>query len=830
MKLSIRALVLLILSSVAVAAKAIPLWQDADSFSLRNDLPLMAKASEARHLTANINLLSAQLLEVDNVDLEIPLPNGKTAIYHLEYSPIAEQGLLDKFPEVRTFRGIDVANPENRGRFDISPAGFRGMLSHEGKRVFIDPKYIGNSTIHISYYEADAQPLSARRDDQVVLPGVIRPSSLSRRVLAKGASDGSLRTYRLAVAATGEYTDIFSSDSDPIATKRSLAMAAIMSAVNRVNEVFEDDVGISFSLIANNDLIVYVDSTTDPYFNLSFNELEVNQTNIDTIIGPANYDVGHLFGTEFGGLATLGSACTDGDKARGQSGSDDPTGDSYHIQVVAHELGHQFGANHTFNGTAGSCGFGNRNASTAYEPGSGSTIMAYSNICGAENLPNPNDPSIDQIDTDPYFHAGSIAEITRFATTGVFDIGGSLFSGATCGDVTTPVNAVPDAVAGEDETVPANTPLFLSGSATDGDGDTLTYVWEQLDAGTASSSVDEWADDGSRTLFRSLPPTTISDRYIPDLVDVVDGDLDNGETIPATNRDVNLRLTVRDANGGTAFENKVLTVTTSAGPFDLITPEFDDVWTQGTAVVTWDVANTDVAPVSCSQVSIFYDDTIVDGSNVTSTSFSTPLVTNVANNGVALVPTPTTPTLNARVMVRCVDNVFYTISESTFEVSASSDPIVSSVSNASATEGGSLNFTIVMSAEPIADELLDFSLSANTASFDDFGSASFSSGVVNNNDGTLTIPAGVVTFSAVVPTTEDSSVESDETFVLSVGSASGTGTINDDDDTATSGGGENSSCSSPVCGEGSSGGSIGAMMFILMSLLLISNRRKRLLS
>lgn len=829
MKLSIRVLVLLILSCIATAihASSLSVWQDADALSLRSDLPLMAKASEARHLTANIDVLSAQLLEADNVDLEIPLPNGQTVIYHLEYYPIAEQGLLDKYPQIRTFRGIDVADPSNNGRFDISPAGFRGMFSHEGKRVFIDPKYIGNSTIHMSYYENDAQPLSAQPNDQVVLPGVIRPSSLSRRVLAKGASDGNLRTYRLAVAATGEYADIFSNDSDPIATKRSLAMAAIMSAVNRVNEVFEDDVGISFSLIANNDLIIYVDSTTDPYFNLSFNELEVNQTNIDTVIGPANYDVGHLFGTEFGGLANLGSACTDGAKARGQSGSGDPTGDSYHIQVVAHELGHQFGANHTFNGTADAC-FGNRNASTAYEPGSGSTIMAYSNICGDENLPDPDDPSADQVDTDPYFHAGSIAEITRFATTGVFDIGGSLLSGTTCGVVTTPVNAVPDAVAGEDETIPANTPLFLSGSATDGDGDTLTYVWEQLDAGAASSNVEEWVDDGSRALFRSLLPTTNSDRYIPDLVDVVDDDLDNGESIPSSNREINLRLTVRDGNGGTAFENKVLTVTTSAGPFDLITPEFDDVWTQGTTVVTWDVANTDVSPVNCSQVSIFYDDTIIDGNNVTSTSFSTPLVTNVVNNGVALVPTPTTPTLNARVMIRCADNVFYTISESTFEVSASFDPIVSSVSNASASEGSSLDFSIVMSAEPLVNESVDFSLSTNTASFDDFGSVSFSSGVVNNNDGTLTVPAGVVTFSAVVSTIEDSLVESDETFVLSVGSASGTGTINDDD--TDSSGGDSTSCSStPGCEEGSSGGSSGMIMLVFMSLLLVSARRRRLL-
>ncbi len=795
---------------LSAAAYGANYWQDLESTAFRSDAPLMVKAKESRLLRGDIQSLQQQLSNLDGVDVELPLPNGQTAIYHFEYSPIAEQGLLDKYPQIRTFRGVDIDNPNNRGRFDISPAGFRGMFRHNGETVFIDPQYIEDVNTYISYRSDDAVPLTKRPDDQVLYSDLLKTAERTgNRVAAKGSSDGSLRTYRLAVAATGEYTDFFSDDTDPITTKRMLSMAAITTAINRVNEVFESDLGIRLVLIANNDQIVYVDATTDPYFNDgSINDLGANQVNLDTVIGSANYDIGHLFGTGSGGVAALESVCNNTRKARGLTGLDMPTGDPFYIDFVSHEIGHQFGGNHTFNGTTGSCGGFNRNQATAYEPGGGSTIMAYADICGAENLPG-------QDNSDPYFHAGSIEEITNFITSG---------GGASCAAVSTPANAVPDATAGADVTIPANTPIVLTGSATDGDGDTLTYVWEQLDAGTASSSVDEWIDDGSRAIFRSLLPTTNPVRFLPNLDDLIDNELERGESIPTTNRNLNFRLTVRDGNGGTAFENKVVAVTTAAGPFDVLTPETDDVWTQGTTVVTWDVAGTDLSPVNCPQVNISYDGNLATGADVTPTSFATVLATNVPNDGLQLVNTPTVATLNARVMVSCSNNVFYAVSVSNFEVSASSDPIVSSVSNGSATEGNPITFTIVMSAQPLVDEIVDFELATRTAGADDIGTGTFSSGVVNNNDGTLTVPAGVVTFTATVNTNEDSASEPDETFVLSVGSASGVGTIIDDDSGST-GGGSNPNIPGSV--EGSSGGSTNGLILFLLATLLLASRKQR---
>ncbi|MFT6387156.1 MAG: hypothetical protein ACJAUP_000526 [Cellvibrionaceae bacterium] len=754
----------------------------------------MAKASNARNIRADIDAIRQRLLNSDNVDIELPLPGGQTAIYHFEYSPIAEQGLLDKFPDIRTFRGTDVSDSKNRGRFDISPAGFRGMFRHNGETILIDPQYVGNSQAYISYVAKDAEPLSARPHDQVIYTELLKSAeNAAERNLAKGSSDGSLRTYRLAVAATAEYTQFF---GGTVAN----GIAAITTAINRVNEVYENDLGIRLVLIANNNVIVYTDALTDPYENDGFDDLDRNQDNISDTIGNVNYDIGHLFGTGAGGVADLGGVCNNSVKARGLTGLSSPTGDVFHIDFVAHEIGHQFGADHTFNGTTGGCGSINRNQSTAYEPGSGSTIMAYAGICGAENL---------QGNSDPYFHSGSIAEITAFIQNGA--------TGGSCAIMTSPANATPNAIAGADVTIPANTPFVLTGSSTDADvGDTLMYSWEQMDAGASSSTQFEWVDNGDRAIFRSVEPATSSIRYFPNLPDVLDGSLTPGEAFPTTNRNLNFRFTVRDGNGATAFENKVVSVTTSAGPFEVIAPGFGGAWTQGSADVTWDVAGTNSSPVSCSNVDILY-------SNNGGSSFDTTLASNVANEGSQSVTVPAAATTQGRVMVRCTDNVFFAVSDADFQVSASSTPAISSVSNVSANEGDLLEFTISLSAAVVSPDTLTvaFTLTSGTASIADYGSITFLGGVTENLDGTITIPSGIASFSGTVTTIEDTMVESDETIILTVGVESGTGTIVNDD---------SASVVTPPStkDEGSSGGSTSGMMLLFLSLLFMSSRKRRL--
>lgn len=741
-------------------------WQNIDITALqRSNQTLMVKTSEGRQLFGDTDVLRQQLLNNDRVDIELPLPNGETAIYHFEHSPIAEQGLLEKFPEIKTFRGVDTDNATNIGRFDISPAGFRGMFRHDGKTIFIDPQYRNNTRIYTSYYSHNALRMVPPSAEKLILKTSTDTGS-SSQVLARGSSDGTLRIYRLAVAATGEYTSSFGGTV-------SGAMAGIITAINRVNQVFEADFGIRLQLVANNNNIVYTDPLTDPYGFNSSNNVAINQTTIDSVIGSDNYDIGHLFTFNGGGLVvrpgndasgfSVGSVCNSDYKAHGLTGTRELESDVFYIDFLAHEIGHQFSADHTYNGTAGFCGADDqRIANAAFEPGSGSTIMGYADTCGVQDL---------QSNSDAYFHAYSIQQVTRF----VQSVDG--FCGTT---VVNSSNSVPEVSAGLDMTIPANTPFMLSGSATDPDvDDVLTYNWEQFDAGAASSNVSEMVDDGTRALFRSFEPTRSGTRYLPRLQHVLQGPsicdpYPCGESYPTTDRELNFRLTVRDAEGGTAYDDRVITVEDDAGPFQVTSPAGGTTWTVGTETVTWNVADTDSAPVSCSAVDITL-------SSDNDGNFAYDLALNTPNDGSQTVDVPLINTDNARIMVACADNIFFAVNTGAFEVSAVALS-VTNITESTAVEGGQLTFNIALSALVSSATDYSFKLFNQTVSNADLGSISFSNGVIDNGDGTLTVPLTspeISSFSMRINTVSDAFVEGDETLVLYLGGRSATGTLSD---------------------------------------------------
>lgn len=570
---------------------------------------------------------------LEGVELAIPDVGGGERRYRIVDSPVMAPGLAAQYPEWRTFRLVDVADPRYGGRGDWTLQGFHALVRTPAGTLFVDPLFTGDSERYQVYYRADLR----RRPDQEFRCEVAGESDPGDPGLAAAAPEVALdlRTYRLAVAATGEYT-AFHGGTVP------LGQAAIVTAVNRVNEVYERDLAIRMVLVANNSSVVYTNGATDPYTNNSGGTmLNENQSNLNSVIGSANYDIGHVFSTGGGGIASLGVVCGSS-KARGVTGLDAPTGDPFYIDYVAHEMGHQWSANHTFNGSTGSCGGGNRSSSHAYEPGSGSTIMAYAGICGAENL-QPN--------SDAHFHRDSLNAIEAFSRSG---------GGNACKVLVADGNQTPVVDAGPDYTIPISTPFALTGAATDADGDPLTYCWEQWDLGPAGPAIS-----GNAPIFRSFDPTPDPTRTFPKVEDLVDGTPTIGETLPTYGRSLRFRLTARDnasPAGGESSDETLLTVSAAAGPFLVTAPNSAVTWSgSGPHAVTWNVANTTSAPVSCATVDV---DLSTDGGF----TFPHPLAVNLANDGADVVHVGVADTTAARIRVACHGNVFFDISNADFTI------------------------------------------------------------------------------------------------------------------------------------------------------------------
>lgn len=641
------------------------------------------------NLLANIDDLRALLLsDRDFIIVELPIPSGELVKFKLTPEQIMADELAKKYPNIKTFSGvaIDSANVENvtfdddsnknTGRFDITPNGFHGMFYYQGERVFVEPEivYIGEESVlkasktdsskvttlkrrrvfnevtnaYKSYVQSESrlesiQPYEFHQPKKITsqLDFAVESQSNDVNKAAKTLeSTSTIKTYRIAISAAAEYTEFNGGTVDS-------AMAEIVTLVNRLNQVYQHDLAIKLELVENSDLLIFTDANADP-FNNDSDDGDLNTSVINGIIGSAGYDIGHVVNTDGGGLAVLGGVCNSIYKGDGVTGDPNPTNDAFYIDYVAHEIGHQFGAEHTFNGTSGACE-GNRESDSAYEVGSGSTIMAYAGICGDQNL---------QTHSDAFFHARSIEQIRDNIENGF---------GRTCGITTGDVNNTAAVDAGADFTIPAKTPFKLTGNAQDSDNDTLTYSWQQFDLGTASASLAEQVDDGSRPLFRAFLPSDNASRYFPQLSDVLNGETTKGESLPTTNRELNFRLMVFDQQGGVSFDEAKLTVVDTGQAFSLNTPLSDDVWTASSNTISWEVADTDIAPISCASVDVLL-------STDNGETFDISLATNIANNGAADVEigsfcADTINSTQARVKLVCSDNIFFAINNGAFSIS-----------------------------------------------------------------------------------------------------------------------------------------------------------------
>ncbi len=595
------------------------------------------------------------------VELTLPLPDGRFGRFTVEESPMLAPELAALFPQIRTYRGAGVDDPTAVARFGWTDLGFHAIILAAGGSLYIDPYAPGDLVNYVSISRSD---MPGRGDWSCAFGS--GPLTLTRAdSLLPIASGTQKRTYRLALAATGEYTSAAGGTT-------SAALSRMTATMNRVNGIYMRDLAVMMTMAtgtaADPTALIFTNGGTDPYTNDDgIAMLSQNTATLDGLIGSGGYDIGHVFSTGGGGVAYLNAVCSTS-KAGGVTGSGNPTGDAFDVDYVAHEMGHQFGGNHTFNGTASACGGGNRSAAHAVEPGSGTTIMGYAGICGGEDT---------QRNSNDYFSIESLNEITTF-------LGGS---GGSCAVTTATGNSLPTLAAGGNYSVPKQTPFTLTGTASDSNGDALTYTWEQWDAGASTSSAATMAiDDGTRTLFRSYSPVSSPVRIVPALPFVLDnanvppvtftgsskvsgvvcsfGTCATGEALPTTTRTLKFQLTARDnrVNGGGVVSAPMsVTVDGNAGPFRVTNPNAPlSVNGLSTLTVTWDVSGT---AAYASNVNIYLS---LDGGQ---TSPQT-LLSNTPNDGSQDVSVPNVSSTTARVVVAAAGNIFFDVSDMNFTIAA----------------------------------------------------------------------------------------------------------------------------------------------------------------
>ncbi|HYH46591.1 MAG TPA: zinc-dependent metalloprotease family protein, partial [Thermoanaerobaculia bacterium] len=442
--------------------------------------------------------------------ITLPLPGGTYARFAVVESPIMAPALAARYPQIRTYALAGVDRAALRGRLDASPRGVHAIVLGAGGPVLVDPVAGGDGATYRSAFDP-SEPVVCGVEEAAAGSGGLTNLALAA---VSNPNGDTLRTYRIAIATTAEYYQARGGNDLDV-------LASIVTVLNRVDMVYRAELAITFVLVADTDDLFFTDPDTDGYTNGDECTMRgENVTVTDGILDDGDYDVGHVFGMGSGGCAGGSLVCESGAKANGASNlntnaAPDQEGFSGY-RLVVHELGHQFGASHIWSGSGGNCTAGQFAAGSAYEPGGGTTQMAYSGTCGAAN-------NIQTTTNDTYFHTHSFDQITAYAAGG-----GACSSDAATG------NSAPEVEAGADYTIPRDTPFVLTGSADDADGDALAFTWEQYDL--APGQFVPNADPGSGPLFRSFPPGPSPVRVFPQLSDVVNNTATLGEMLPQLDR------------------------------------------------------------------------------------------------------------------------------------------------------------------------------------------------------------------------------------------------------------------------------------------------------
>lgn len=613
----------------------------------------LEKSSNVRsYYKLDLNKIRTQLKDAQEtgknarpVEISLPTMDGKIEKFAVYSLPVVVKELADQY-QLGSYVGIGIDDPSKYLRFSVAPNDFQSMIIKDGAYEFIEPQN-ADKTIYGVHPKTDKSkqgafvcgtnesPLSKQQIDELYSKGKSfykNPTNFAK------STDQKYRTMRLAMSVTGEYTQFFGGTV-------AGALTAINATMTRVNGVFEKDFALHL-IVQSFPGVIYTNPATDPYSPAASGaagawNLELQNT-LTANVGNANYDIGHLFGASGGGgnAGCIGCVCTDPTSAEpegkgsGYTSPADaiPQGDTFDIDYVAHEMGHQLGANHTFSHNIEGSGVN-------MEPASGSTIMGYAGIVPGANV---------QAHSDPYFHVASILQVQNNLMT------------TTCDIETTITNNPPVIGALSNYSIPKGTAFVLTATATDAENDPMTYTWEQFDSGNAPvTSVT--GNNATGALFRSLIPTaTGNTRYFPKLSSVLAGNLTvpaDWETVSNVERATNFVLTVRDNNPVSTSQqtqSDIVTVTVgNDGPFKLNSTQ---VYHNLAAALVWDVANTNAAPYNVANVKIDY--TTDNGATWTVLSASTP------NDGTESYTFPSSLNgQNIKIRISSLGNIFYTIKQ-----------------------------------------------------------------------------------------------------------------------------------------------------------------------
>ncbi len=648
---------------------------DNSGFEKHKAVARLAFPKEFKLFDLNIEPLRQQLFSIVGANaskrstiITLPGADGKMEQFEVFEASNFEPALQARFPQIRAYSGRGITDRYATLKISISPQGIQTMVFRTDKdNEFIEP-YSADGKIYAAYRstrEKGKLPWTCTTQDQQIAAGINSQLGNVNRIESNA---GELKTMRLAQSCNGEYANWFGASTTGTPADEAIVLAAFNGTLTRCNGCYEKDLALHLNLIPTTTQVIFYNPATDPYTTMGQWNLQLQQT-LTSVIGNANYDIGHMFGASGGGgnAGCIGCVCVDPPtptslaKGAGITSPADgiPMGDNFDIDYVAHEVGHQLGGNHTFSMSIEAGGANN------VEVGSGITIMGYAGITAQDVAPH----SID------IFHERSIQQIQNNLAT------------KTC-PITTNItanNATPVVAPVSNYTIPMQTPFALTGSATDANGDPLTYCWEQNDNANSTVTGNNSVAFPAKLVgpnWLSLPATASPTRYMPRLSTILAGlqitppfpggdAVANIEALSSVGRTLNFRLTVRDNSpysstppvkvGQTQFTDMTVTVVTSSGPFQVTSPNTAVSWAGGTTqTVTWDVNNTTAAPVSCANVNILIS---TDGGN----NFSM-LVANTPNDGSENVTVPVVTTATARIKVEAVGNIFFDISNANFTI------------------------------------------------------------------------------------------------------------------------------------------------------------------